>query len=102
MYTFSPLRSGSGGDPLSDASSPMRSPIDAPTDSRFNFLKERFSKQVDVVAERLSSAKKSVPLRVTYSGDIKARKSMRNMGTGISGAQLIAAGESSSSQARLN
>ena len=88
MYTFSPLRSGSGGDPLSDASSPMRTPIDHPSESRFNFLKERFSKQTDLVVDRTSSAKKQTNQRVTHSGDLRVRKGVRNMGTGISGAQL--------------
>ena len=88
MYTFSPLRSGSGGDPLSDASSPMRTPLDSQTESRFNFLKERFSKQIDLVVDRTSSAKKHMNHRVTHSGDLRQRKGVRNMGTGISGAQL--------------
>ena len=94
MYTFSPLRSGSGGDPLSDASSPMRSPMDGHTDSRFNFMKERFSKNTDVVPDRTSSVKKSPHMpRVTYSGDLKYRKGARNMATGISGGPQIAPSE---------
>ena len=60
MYTFSPLRSGSGGDPLSDASpSPIKTPMDPPTDSRFNFLKEKYTKHADFASNEKSSAKKT-------------------------------------------